>query len=184
MWEQQFRALFLRCGDRNTSYFHNKAYHRYRRNQISGLRNSANVWCTEKSQIKEIAIEYYNSLFSSTRPYDFKEILDTVHPSVVDEMNAQLIKPFSREEVDTTIKQMEPITTPGLDDMPPIFYQSFQTLIDDDVYVAVLDCLNDCKIPKEINHTNINLIMKVKSPESITKFRPISLCNVIYKLVA
>ena len=79
---------------------------------------------------------------------------------------------------------MKPITAPGLDSMPPIFYQSFWTLIDDDVYAAVLDCLNDCKIPKEINHTNITLITKVKSPESITKFRPISLCNVIYKLEA
>ncbi|XP_030922799.1 uncharacterized protein LOC115949649 [Quercus lobata] len=104
MWEQRVRAFFLRCGDRNTSYFHSIACHRYQRNRILGLRNSANVWCTEKSQIKEIAVEYYNSLFSLTRPYDFKEILDTVHPSVADEMNAQLIKSFSREEVDTTIK--------------------------------------------------------------------------------
>ena len=88
MWEQQARALFLRCDDRNTSYFHNKAFYRYRRNWISGLRNSANVWCTKKSQIKEIAVEYYNSLFSSTHLYDFEEILDTVHPSITDEMNA------------------------------------------------------------------------------------------------
>lgn len=63
-------------------------------------------------------------------------------------MNAQLIKSFSRKEVDTAIKQMEPITARGPDGMPPIFYQSFWTLIGDDVYAAVLDCLNNYKILK------------------------------------
>ena len=115
---------------------------------------------------------------------DLDEILETVQPSVSEDMNSQLSKPFSREEVDTTIKEMDPIKAPSLDGMPPIFYQSFWSLLGDDVYTAILDCLNNCKIPKEINHTNITLIPKVKSPESITEFRPISLCNVIYKQVS
>ena len=52
-----------------------------------------------------------------------------------------------------------------------------------DVCSAVLDCLNNCKIPTDINHTHIALIPKVKSLERITKYRPISLFTVIYKLV-
>lgn len=54
----------------------------------------------------------------------------------------------------------------------------------DDISAAVLDCLNRCHLPEEVNHTYITLIPKVKSLEKISKFRPISLCNVIYKLVS
>ena len=43
---------------------------------------------------------------------------------------------------------MEPITALGPDDMPPLFYQYFWSLIGEDVCSAVLDCLNNCKIPK------------------------------------
>ena len=35
-----------------------------------------------------------------------------------------------------------------------------------------------------MNDTYICLILKVKSPQKITEFRPISLCNVVYRLIS
>ena len=43
---------------------------------------------------------------------------------------------------------------------------------------------NSNSIAVGLNHTFITLILKVKSPEFVTKFCPIALCNILYKLVS
>ena len=53
-----------------------------------------------------------------------------------------------------------------------------------DVSRVVLSCLNSRSILRSINHTFITLIPKVQNPERVSDFRPISLCNVIYKIIS
>ena len=53
-----------------------------------------------------------------------------------------------------------------------------------DVIQAVLTWLNSGTIFPSLNHTYITLIPKSKCPQQVTKFRPIALCNILYKLVS
>ena len=53
-----------------------------------------------------------------------------------------------------------------------------------DVSQAVLSYLNSRSILRSINHTFITLIPKVQNPKRVSDFRPISLCNVIYKIIS
>ena len=57
-------------------------------------------------------------------------------------------------------------------------------MVGHDVTNAVLDYLNNGIMMPDINYTQIVLIPKIKSPEKMTNFRPISLCNVIYKIIS
>ena len=53
-----------------------------------------------------------------------------------------------------------------------------------DVTQVVLSSLNSRSILISINHTFITLIPTIQNPEKVTDFRPISLCNVIYKIIS
>ena len=57
-------------------------------------------------------------------------------------------------------------------------------MVGDDVINAVLDFLNNGVMSPDVNVTQIVLIPKIKSPEKMSDFRPISLCNVIYKTIS
>jgi len=79
---------------------------------------------------------------------------------------------------------MGPTKATGPDGMNALFYQNFWHVVGDNVVTAVLDYLNSGIMSPSINHTNIVLIPKAKTPEKMSDFWPISLCNVIYKIIS
>lgn len=103
---------------------------------------------------------------------------------ITNEMNNELAAPFQRTVADLALKQMDPLKAPGLDGMPPLFFQQFWPTIGEEVTKAVLTCLNSGTIPHSINHTFITLIPKVKSLVRVSEFRPIALCNTLYKIIS
>ena len=99
-------------------------------------------------------------------------------------MNQELVAPFGRAEVDIALKHMDPLKSPGPNWMPPLFFQQFWPIIGDEVVEAVLTCLNIGSIPPSINRTFTTLIPKDKIPVRVSEYRPIALCNILYKLIS
>ena len=89
---------------------------------------------------------------------------------------------FQEWEVETALKQMIPMKAPGPEGLPPLFYQHVWPTVDGDVTSSILSWPNTSTLPSLVNHTFITLIPKVDSPELVTDFRPISLCNALYKV--
>ena len=129
-------------------------------------------------------VEYYKHLFTTSNLLDIEEVVQFTKQVVSEDMNNYLIKNFSKEEVEVALKQMASLKAPGPNGMPPIFFQHYWESIGDDVVKAVVSCLNSNSIEPGLNHTFITLIPKVKSPEFVSEFRPIALCNILYKLVS
>ena len=125
MWYQRSRINWFWDGDRNTSYFHAKALARLKKNQIDGLLDAQEVWQEDEGKVGDIVEEYYTTLFTTNHPTDFNEILQAIQPKVTTQMNQSLDKVFTANEVHAALKQMHPLKAPGLDGMPPLFYQKF-----------------------------------------------------------
>jgi hypothetical protein len=47
---------------------------------------------------------------------------------------------------------------------------------------VVLNFLNGDEMPDSVNNSVLAFIPKVKNPQDLTNFRPIALCNVLYKI--
>ena len=131
-----------------------------------------------------MAISYFETLFTTSHPSRILEVTDTIPTRVTDEMNQRLISTFTRDEVEATLKQMHPTKTPGPDGMSAIFFQKYWDVVGNDIMRMVLNVLNSNMSIVDINRTNITLIPKINSPSKLSDFRPISLCNVVYKLVS
>jgi hypothetical protein len=65
-----------------------------------------------------------------------------------------------------------------------IFYKRFWHIIGEDLTDEVLQAINSWIIPEGWNNTTMVLIPEVENPEYITQLRPISLCNVVYKVIS
>jgi len=77
---------------------------------------------------------------------------------------------------------MGPTKALGPDVMNALFYQKFWHIVGNEVTNVVLDFFHTGHMVSDINYTYIVLIPKVRKPEKMANFRPISLCNVIYKI--
>ena len=97
-------------------------------------------------------------------------------------MNEMLCRPFTPEEVEVALFKMGPNKAPGEDGFTAGFFQKHWALMKENVTAAVLGFLNGGELPEQINRTVLVLIPKVANPQELTQFRPISLCNVLYKL--
>ena len=95
-----------------------------------------------------------------------------------------LIKIPNAGEIDQTLKAMNPYKAPGLDRYPSIFYIECWEIIVNSVIDVVQDFFKSGFMLKELNHTFIVLILKTLKPYEFADYRPISLCNLIYKLIS
>lgn len=78
---------------------------------------------------------------------------------------------------------MNPLKALGHDGMSPIFYQHFRGIVGKDVIVFVSHFFSTCEVLKNLNKTNLALILKCVLPLNLNHFRSISMCNVVYKII-
>ncbi|XP_021735024.1 uncharacterized protein LOC110701708 [Chenopodium quinoa] len=88
------------------------------------------------------------------------------------------------EEISNALFQMHHNKAPGTDGMHALFFQKFWHIIGPDIITYVQNWWNGIWDLKEINRTCVVLIPKCNDPKYMKDFRPISCCNVLYKIIS
>jgi hypothetical protein len=184
MWRQRSQIQWLSEGDRNTSFFHLRACQRKRRNKISELTKQDGIVLSDEGEMGRAANDFYQHLYASEGVANMDQVLNCVPRRVGEAMNRKLDAPFSAKEVKDALFEMYPTKVPGPDGFPAHFFQRHWDVCGEEVTLSVLIILKGQDTPEIINKTFIVLIPKVASPKELGEFRPISLCNVIYKVAS
>lgn len=87
------------------------------------------------------------------------------------------------EEVKRAVFETNPQKCPGPDGMSAFFYQHFWESVGCDITEMVRRFFRDGVLEDGINNTNICLIPKKLNANKLVNFRPISLCNVAFKII-
>ncbi|KAA3470980.1 reverse transcriptase [Gossypium australe] len=155
-WEQRARTNWLRMRDKNTTFFHRSASYCKKKNMVKGLEDGPENLVIDIDEMSKMAANYFKDLFSSKEISDCDRLLASFSPCITEELNRDLMAEFKAEEVAMAIKSIAPLKA-------------------SEVTKYCLDVLNSWRNMEEINKTSIAFI---------PKFRSISLCNVIYKIIA
>ncbi|MBA0722514.1 hypothetical protein Golax_003187, partial [Gossypium laxum] len=130
--EQRERANWLRYGDRNTSFFHNCASSRRRKNRIVGLKDEDGSIKDKKENLMRIA----------------RGIFEGVQKIITGEMNSMLLETFQAGKVSRMVIEMGGTKAPGFDGFQAVFFQRFGQFIifgdaNEDGFRLVKDFIED-----------------------------------------
>jgi hypothetical protein len=110
---------------------------RARKNKITKLKNQDNEWCEDPKVLQSMAVDFFRDLYSADSNVDASALIELMDAKITDEMNVDLCRSFSAEEISDALFQMGPLKAPGPDGFPARFYQRHWEVLKNDVVAAV-----------------------------------------------
>jgi len=161
-WRLKSRAIWLKEGDRNTSFFHRFANARRERNTIWSIKDDLGNILSSQEEITREAVSFFHSHFKR-REVLFEDVMwgiEMVPEMLDDAANEEFIKPISKEELLSAIKSIKKDKSLGPDGWPIEFFSHFFDLIKMDLLRMLEATRMSGSIHPEISSTFIALIPK------------------------
>ncbi|GLT73561.1 hypothetical protein SLA2020_454110 [Shorea laevis] len=185
LWFLKSRADWITDGDKNTRFFHVTTLKHRSQNRIFGLYNDHGNWISDGSGIASIAINFFSELFTTSHSHSFADSYQSIHHQVQTPYCLDSIKgcPGDKEIWDA-VNSLKSFKAPGPDGTHPFFYKRMWPLIGGKISAEIRNIFQNGCFPSKWNECSLVLIPKLKSSEHIHQFRPISLCNTVYKIIS
>nr|KYP33787.1 LINE-1 reverse transcriptase isogeny [Cajanus cajan] len=154
---------------------------RRRKNTIMRIQNDSGDWIENQSDLENMETTFYRSLFTEHGDYE-PFCLSNSLPEISQEDKNMLAAPLSHQEIWNAFSRMGNWKAPKPDGFHALFYKSLWSTVGPSLCRLIQNIQENPGKVAEINKTFITLITKVENMVSLKQMRPISLCNVFYKL--
>ena len=183
------RARWFEEGERSTKYFLNMERRNFNNKCISRLKSEDNQIIEDKNQILGILKQFYSKLYLSSSKNNetdidnfFKEIKG---PKLSEDKKKYCEGPITENELKFALMSVPNNKTPGNDGYSAEFYKFFW----EEIKVYLLNSINDSGIKGYLSvslQQGVKTLLpkKDKDPLLVKNWRPISLLNMEYKLIA
>eukprot|EP00253_Pinus_taeda_P020669 PITA_20669 len=156
-------------------------------NQISQITNAQGDKLETQEDIEKEFLQYFKATSQEpaiNRAEAIDDITRHIPRLITEEQNSLLLKPISLQEVEIAAKSLKIGKAPGPDGFSSNFFHHFWELIKWEVWQVVEESRSLRWMYPGLNATFIALIPKAEDSNSPEKFRPIAVCNIIYKIVS
>ncbi len=157
--------------------------------QIKQIRTPSGELTVIPSVINETFKTFYSELYTSQSPTDKTNMMNFLDnpnfPPISSSQKSEMDRPLEIREIADSIKLMQSGRAPGPDGYPIEFFKKFA----DKLIPLLLDMFNDSldwgALPQTLTEASINLLLKPgKEDSDCSSYRPISLLNADYKILA
>eukprot|EP00253_Pinus_taeda_P027077 PITA_27077 len=186
LWRQKSRIKWLREGERNTKFFHQAMIKHRQGNRILSIKNKNGERVVEQTEIEQVLMEHHKEILAEPqvdRMRAIQEICSAIPSLVTEDQNKALMRAVTLEELEEVVKAMKKGTAPRPDGFTVFFYQAGWHFMGKEILDLVEESRINQKVWPALNSTFFALIPKGDNLEEANGFRPIALCNVIYKKI-
>jgi hypothetical protein len=184
------RAKWVEEGERSTAYFLGIEKNRQTNNVIDSLKDTKGIVQTNDETILEIAKEYYSNLYKTTKPS--QSCIDEYFDNIDEDAQVRLSEAdklkcdgeVTFQECSEVLSKMKKNKSPGLDGLTVEFYSKFWNVLGPILVKVYNESFKNEVLPNTLNKSVMALIFKKGERSQISNYRPISLTNVDYKLLA
>ena len=184
---QQCKLDWLKFGDDSTRFFYAQAKCRKLATYVYSLQSTTGTTLEGFDQVGREMLQYYKQLLgqeSMVAPSQIETSLANQGPRLTPEQQVALCRPFTPADIKEALFSIPNHKSPGPDGYSSGFFkhtwQHTGALLCD----LVDGFFRTGSLPHQVSATKLVLLPKKDYPQTATDFRPISCCNVLYKIIA
>jgi hypothetical protein len=179
------RASWLEKGERPTRFFFNLEQTKQKQAAITKL-TTARGEITSQKDILQATVDFYQKLYTDEEVDEEtqKWFLEQLDRTLEHHAKHLCEGPITRKELDEALKKMHANKSPGPDRLTTEFYQTFWNMVADDLVEAFNFAFEGEQLSPTQTSSLLRLLFKKGDKTRLKNWRPISLLNTDYKLLA